>query len=69
MARTCLSAAVYRKTTQAKVSAADDSAALTLMSTDFERIRMGFMQLHEFWLNPIQVVVACWLLQRQLGAA
>ncbi|KAK5991347.1 ABC transporter FGM5 [Cladobotryum mycophilum] len=69
MARACLSSAVYRKTIQAKISVADDSAAVTLMSADVERIRMGFMQVHEFWANPIQVALACWLLQRQLGAA
>ncbi|EFQ29566.1 ABC transporter [Colletotrichum graminicola M1.001] len=69
MARACLTTAVYRKTVQSKASAGDDSAALTLMSADIERIRMGFMQLHEFWANPIQVALACWLLQRQLGAA
>ncbi|KAF5510100.1 ABC transporter FUM19 [Colletotrichum siamense] len=69
MVRACLATAVYRKTIHAKVSTADDSAALTLMSADIERIRMGFMQLHEFWANPIQVALACWLLQRQIGVA
>jgi ATP-binding cassette subfamily C (CFTR/MRP) protein 1 len=59
MTRAYLGTAVYRKTTQAKVSAADDSAALTLMSADIERIRMGFMQAPEFWANPIQAIVAC----------
>ncbi|KAK1983950.1 LOW QUALITY PROTEIN: hypothetical protein LZ30DRAFT_748285 [Colletotrichum cereale] len=68
MAR-ALATAVYGKTIQSKVSASDDSAALTLMSADIERIRMGFMQLHELWANPIQVALACWLLHRQLGAA
>lgn len=69
MVRGCLSSAIYRKTTQAQASIADDSAAVTLMSADIERIRMGFMQFHEFWANPIQVAIVCWLLYRQLGAA
>ncbi|KAK2036799.1 ABC transporter [Colletotrichum somersetense] len=69
MVRACLATAVYRKTVRAKISTTDSSAALTLMSADIERIRVGFMQFHEFWANPIQVALACWLLQRQIGAA
>jgi ABC-type multidrug transport system fused ATPase/permease subunit len=69
MARGCLAAAVYKKTTQARLDAADDSAALTLMSTDVERIRMGLLFIHEFWANAIQVAVASYLLHRKIGAA
>ncbi|KAJ5096778.1 hypothetical protein N7456_007499, partial [Penicillium angulare] len=69
MSRGCLTSLIYRKTIQAPISAADDKEAVTLMSTDVERIRMGLMQLHEFWANPLQVGIACWLLQRQIGAA
>ncbi|KAF6816591.1 ABC transporter [Colletotrichum plurivorum] len=69
MMRACLATALYRKTVRSPASASDDSAALTLMSADVERIRMGFVQFHEFWANPVQVALACWLLQRQLGAA
>jgi ABC-type multidrug transport system fused ATPase/permease subunit len=69
MSRGALAGAVYRKTTEAKLAAAGDSAALTLMSTDVERIRLGFLNLHEFWANSIEVGLAAWLLQRQLGAA
>ncbi|KAJ5903786.1 hypothetical protein N7504_006169, partial [Penicillium tannophilum] len=67
--RACLASAIYRQTVQAHASSVDDAAAVTLMSTDVERIRMGLMQLHEFWANPIQVAIACWLLQRQIGTA
>ncbi|KAK0636055.1 P-loop containing nucleoside triphosphate hydrolase protein [Bombardia bombarda] len=38
------------------MSAADDSAALTLMSADVERIIIcGFLPLHEFWANSIEM--------------
>ncbi|KAJ5752402.1 hypothetical protein N7520_009319 [Penicillium odoratum] len=67
--RACLASAIYRQTVQARGSNGDDAAAVTLMSTDVERVRMGLMQLHEFWASPIQVAVACWLLQQRLGAA
>lgn len=69
MTRAYLVSAIYRQTTQAPVSAEDDSAAITLMSSDVERVRMGFLQLHEFWANPVQAAIVCWLIQRQLGAA
>lgn len=67
--RACLASAIYRQTIRAHASNTDDAAAVTLMSTDVERVRMGLMQFHEFWANPIQVAIACWLLQRQLGTA
>ncbi|KAI0602863.1 ATPase-like protein [Biscogniauxia sp. FL1348] len=69
MIRGCLVAAVYRTTTEMKLSATTDGAALTLMSTDIERIRLGFLNLHEFWANTIEVGLASWLLYRQVGAA
>ncbi|TDZ14677.1 ABC transporter FUM19 [Colletotrichum orbiculare MAFF 240422] len=67
--RAYLAAAIYRKTLQAKASTADNSAALTLMSADIERVRMGLMEFHEFWANPIQAGLACWLLEKKLGAS
>jgi ABC-type multidrug transport system fused ATPase/permease subunit len=39
------------------------------MSTDVERIMIGLLDIHEFWANLVQVAVACWLLQRELGMA
>ncbi len=69
MTRGALAGAVYKKTTEAKLSAADDSAAITLMSTDVERIRTGLLNMHEFWANTIEVVLASSLLGIQLGAA
>ncbi|KAF4635233.1 hypothetical protein G7Y89_g2874 [Cudoniella acicularis] len=69
MARGALASAVYRKVINSKLSAGDDTAALTLMSADIERIIMGCLNLHEFWANAIQVVLSCWLLSLKLGAA
>ena len=69
MARATLAAAVYKKTTETKLTAADDSAALTLMSTDVERIRASFLFIQEYWVNLVEIALASWLLQRQLGAA
>ncbi|KAJ5936393.1 hypothetical protein N7454_005028 [Penicillium verhagenii] len=67
--RGCLASAIYRQTIRTQASNNEDSAAVTLMSTDVERVRIGLMMLHEFWASPIQVAITCWLLQQQLGAA
>jgi len=69
MIRGVLVTAVYRKTTEISIIALDNSAAVTLMSTDVERIVQGMKNLHEFWANFIQVAITTWLLQQQLGLA
>ena len=43
------------------------SATLTLTSTDVDRICASFETIHEIWANPIEVGIAIWLLERQLG--
>ncbi|KAH6957100.1 P-loop containing nucleoside triphosphate hydrolase protein [Fusarium avenaceum] len=67
--RGCLVAAIYHKTTQMKITAADDSAALTLMSSDVERILSGATNAHELWANVLEVAIGCWLLYGKLGLA
>ncbi|KAF4950152.1 hypothetical protein FSARC_13295 [Fusarium sarcochroum] len=61
--------AVYNKTTELRMPTDGDSSALTLMSTDVERITRGILDLHEYWANMIQIALSCWLLQRELGSA
>ena len=67
MARSILVTETYLQATKARIHAGDDSAALTLMSTDMERIRIGFMDLHEFWACLIQAAIAAWMLYNRLG--
>ncbi|KAF5560472.1 multidrug resistance [Fusarium phyllophilum] len=69
MVRGILVLAVYEKTTELRLPVDGDSGALTLMSTDVERITRGILDLHEYWANTIQIALSCWLLQRELGAA
>ncbi|KAH7355014.1 hypothetical protein BKA65DRAFT_549091 [Rhexocercosporidium sp. MPI-PUGE-AT-0058] len=69
MMRGVLVSIVYRKTIEAKISAADDSAALTLMSADVERGIRGLLNIHQLWANTIEVAVASWLLSRLIGAS
>ncbi|GBF66290.1 fatty acid synthase subunit alpha [Trichophyton mentagrophytes] len=56
-------------TLQLDASAVRDSAALTLMSVDIERISSGLRYFHEIWASPIDIGLALWLLQQQLGVA
>ncbi|GJN68101.1 hypothetical protein PLICBS_002144 [Purpureocillium lilacinum] len=45
------------------------TAALTLVSTDIETITSGLVQIHETWSNLVEIGLAIYLLERQLGAA
>ena len=67
MIRSILVTEIYNKATNARFLIGDDSAALTLMSTDMERIRVGFRSLHETWASVIQAALAAWMLYNQLG--
>ncbi|KFX95375.1 hypothetical protein O988_05811 [Pseudogymnoascus sp. VKM F-3808] len=67
MARSILVTEIFIKATEARIGTGDDSAALTLMSTDIERINMGFRALHDVWASIIQVALAGWMLYNQLG--
>lgn len=69
MARGCLVTAVYVKTTELQSLAGDDAAAITLMSTDIERVTSGMEKMHDIWADILQVALGCWLLRRKLGSA
>ncbi|RGP78616.1 ABC transporter [Fusarium longipes] len=69
MARGILFTAVYNKTISLPIADVNDSAVLTLMNSDIERIKMGLLPLHEYWANIIEVILASWLLEKQIGAA
>ncbi|KAH8897503.1 putative ABC multidrug transporter [Thozetella sp. PMI_491] len=69
LVRGCLVSAIYRAATEAEIGSGDSNAALTLMSTDIERIRVGFLDLHDIWGSLIETAIASWLLYEQLAAA
>jgi len=69
MARGGLIAMLYNKTTDLNASAIDPSASVILMSADIERITTGWERIHELWANLIEIALAIYLLQRQLGVA
>jgi ATP-binding cassette, subfamily C (CFTR/MRP), member 1 len=69
MARGGLVSMLYSKTTDLGITSVDASASLTLMNADIERIYTGWQTMHEIWANIIEIGLAIYLLQRQLGVA
>ncbi len=69
MLRGSFVSSIYTKTLELSISDVSSAAALTLMSTDIERISAGCVHLHEVWANSVEVGIAVWLLYLQLGAA
>ncbi|KAJ4013233.1 hypothetical protein NW752_007528 [Fusarium irregulare] len=69
MARGQLISLLYDKATDMSITAANPTAALTLMSADIERIDTGWRTAHDVWANLIEIVIAVYLLGRQLGLA
>lgn len=69
MLRGTLITAVYGKATNIAAMTKDNKAPITLMSTDVEQTIRGLIDLHEMWANVVQVAIATWLLEIELGAA
>ncbi|KXH60895.1 hypothetical protein CSAL01_06382 [Colletotrichum salicis] len=55
------------KTTSMSITGAEEAAAVTLMSTDIERIVNGMSKIYESWSTLLQMAVALALLYRQVG--
>jgi ATP-binding cassette subfamily C (CFTR/MRP) protein 1 len=60
---------LYNKATDITLTNVDPASSLTLMSADIERIVTGMQTAHEVWSNTLEVAIAIFLLQRELGAA
>lgn len=67
MARAGLISIIYSHTTELHGSHVKDTAALTLMGTDVERIVESLKSLHETWASIIEAAVALFLLERQVS--
>ncbi|WZH41295.1 P-loop containing nucleoside triphosphate hydrolase protein [Fusarium acuminatum] len=67
--RGVLVSAVFSKATELSITATDDSAAVTLMSSDVDVIVRAVREVHEFWANIIQLAIATWLLSTHIGYA
>jgi hypothetical protein len=69
MARAGLISLIYRKTGTLSFRNVDPAASLTVMGADVERVVHGWQTMHEIWANAIEVGVAIYLLEQQLGVA
>ncbi|TAQ88798.1 hypothetical protein B7494_g2879 [Chlorociboria aeruginascens] len=59
---------IYNHTLQSPDGLYDESAAVTLMSTDIDRIALSMQNLHEIWARTIELAISIWLLEKELGA-
>lgn len=69
MIRGSLVGIIYDKTLRIQFSKAKDSAALTLMSSDVDRIALTAETAYEIWAGIVEAAVGIWLLERQVGWA
>ncbi|KAM0506276.1 hypothetical protein ACHAP8_001310 [Fusarium lateritium] len=67
--RGVLVSAVFSKVTELSTTATDNSAAVTLMSSDVDVIVRAIREVHELWANIIQLAFATWLLSTHIGYA
>ncbi|CAG8213587.1 unnamed protein product [Penicillium olsonii] len=58
---------LYKKATCLTLVDNDPANSLTLMSADVERITQGWSTLHEIWANSVEIALAIYLLEKQLG--
>jgi ATP-binding cassette, subfamily C (CFTR/MRP), member 1 len=69
MMRGGLISMLFNKASDVALIGVDTASSLTLMSADIERIVTGMQTGHEIWSNSIEVALAIYLLERQLGVA
>lgn len=69
MVRGSLVSLIFDKTLRLNTSAVSDATAVTLMSTDMERIQNSLLEMHEIYCNFIEIALALWFLARLLGIA
>lgn len=69
MVRGSLVRAIYAQTLDLSITSLDESAAVTLMSSDVERICVALLGIHNLWASPIDISLAIWLLQKEVGIA
>ena len=59
---------IFSKTLVLRDGVYDESAAVTHMSTDIDRIAASMQNMHEVWARLIEVAIGVWLLSIQIGA-
>lgn len=65
--RSALVGTLLHQAAQLEPGEKQGSASLTLTTADAGRGVMAFQSIHEIWITPIEIVLATWLLARQVG--
>lgn len=69
MMRGSLVTLIFEKTLRMSTTAVGDSGAITLMSTDIERISSCLREIHEVYCSLIEISLSLWLLARLFNLA
>lgn len=67
--RADLVAMIHSHTLKLNLSSSSRDSASTLMSADVERFAAGTRNMHECWACIVDIALALWLLEQQLGTA
>lgn len=67
MFRGAMVSLIYARTLTLQPGLYDESAALTLMSTDVDRVTVSMQQVAEVWARAVEIAIGIWLLERQVG--
>lgn len=67
MVRAGLVSMIYQQTVKLNTEMLKDAAAVTLMNTDVSTIIANLANFHELWASLFEIVLAVYLLQRQIG--
>lgn len=60
---------IYSQTVDLNLASVNESAAVTLMSADVERICSALQYIHGTWASPLDAAIGAYLLHRHLGLA
>lgn len=69
MVRGGLISMIFQKTMKVNPTYKMRHDPMVLMGTDIEKIALSLRQVHEVWVSIIEIAIALWLLERQMGAA
>jgi ATP-binding cassette subfamily C (CFTR/MRP) protein 1 len=58
---------IYNKALELQAGAYDNTDAITLMSTDIDRIAGSMSTIQDLWARVIEIGIGIWLLEIQLG--
>ncbi len=69
MVRGSLVSLIYHHTLKLNISSTSETASLTLINADVERIGSGIRNMHELWASFIEIGLSIWLLEMSIGVS